>query len=132
MASSRCAGPEAAPPTRLEIGISIVVSLIRARSLVVQQSKVSPASSHPVAPSRATAGRVKNQHTMVAHGRQAEVEGEAATDPTLSTNSTTAARNDTKSAARIVRHVALKPRVAELRIVRPLRTSSFRRSKYTT
>ena len=36
------------------------------------------------------------------------------------------------SAARIVRKARLKPRSVELRRVRPARTSSFSRSKYTT
>ena len=40
--------------------------------------------------------------------------------------------SETRSAARIVRNARLKPRSTEERTVLPLRTSSFRRSKYTT
>ena len=51
------------------------------------------------------------------------------TDPTLRTNRTAAPMADTRLAARIVFQVAWNARVAELRSVRPWRTSSFRRSK---
>ena len=54
------------------------------------------------------------------------------TEPTVSHQRITAPRRETVSAARMVRQALSKPRTAELRRVRPLCTSSFRRSKNTT
>ena len=80
-----------------------------------------------------TAGRVKNHSTATSHTVVTpRYRAKPRTDPTLSTKSTAAAMNDTRLAARIVFHVDAKLRAAELRNVRPCRTSSFIRSKYTT
>src|SRR6185436_14445432 len=54
------------------------------------------------------------------------------TEPTARKYRRAAPISDTKSAARIVRNDREKPRSSDDRIVFPLRTSSFRRSKYTT
>ena len=80
-----------------------------------------------------TIGRVKNQETttsrMVESPRK---KAKPRTGPTVSTNSRAAPMKLEMSAARIVRNARLKARSVELRNVRPARTSSLSRSKYTT
>jgi len=58
-------------------------------------------------------------HGHVEHRRQAEEEGEARTEPTVSHHSTAAPRNDEVSAARMVRQARLKARSVLLRRVLP-------------
>ena len=90
-------------------------------------------SRRPVAAMRITAGRVKNHSTTTSQiVVTPRYRAKPRTEPTLRTNSTAAAMNETRLAARIVRHVEAKLRAAELRNVRPCSTSSFIRSKYTT
>jgi nucleoside-diphosphate-sugar epimerase len=51
------------------------------------------------------------------------------TEPTVSHQSVNAPMKDTMSAIRIVRQAPVNPRCALFRSVRPLRISSFKRSK---
>ncbi len=70
---------------------------------------------------------------QVADRREAQVQGEAIAPSRRSARTGCSdAISDTRSADQIVRHVILKLRGAAFRIERPLRISSFMRSKNTT
>jgi hypothetical protein len=88
---------------------------------------------NPLRASRPTIGRVKNQATTTSRSvERPRKKAKPRTGPTVNQNRRAAPMKLEMSAARMVRNARAKERSVELRSVRPARSSSLRRSKYTT